>query len=333
MNNYTWVFSGEGGRKEHTAGVGMVISNKFMQYIEDIVPINDRLMYFTIRGIIECNIICTYMPPAERQNLPERLIEDKEKTYEEIQKVIDKKKNKGPMYICGDWNARLIFPTSTEEEEIIGKHTMHEDSSVMNAFTAGMHDNRERIIELAKTYNLIAMNTRFRKRPEKIATYRKIKETDGITSEPITKESHEQLDYWLVPNRWKNSVKDMESDTTANIDSDHYPVIGTFKTKLRGISTMGKHRSRYEKCTEEENNSTNQALTDNTSNNIQEWLNTGANTLPKEKPRDIFRKSQLSFNTLRIIGDRGKARKERNLEEFTKLSKEFKIADKKTGKN
>ena len=68
------------------------------------------------------------MPPAERQNLPERLIEDKEKAYDEIQKVLDKKKNKGPRYICGDWNARLIFPTSTEEEEeeeeeIIGKHT------------------------------------------------------------------------------------------------------------------------------------------------------------------------------------------------------------------
>ena len=145
----------------------MVISNKFMQYIEDIVPINDRRMYATIRGIIECNSICTYMPPAERQNLPQRSIEDKEKAYEEIQTVIDKKKNKGPMYICGDWNARLIFPTSTEKEEIIGKHTMHEDSSVMSAFTVGMNDNRERIIELSKTYNLIAMNTRFRKRQKK----------------------------------------------------------------------------------------------------------------------------------------------------------------------
>ena len=120
MTNYTWVFSGEGGRTEYTAGVGMVISNKFMQYIEDIEPINDRIMYATLRGTIECNIICTYMPPAERQQFPERLIEDKDKAYEEIHKVIDKKKNKGPMYICGDWNARLIFPTSTEEEEIIG---------------------------------------------------------------------------------------------------------------------------------------------------------------------------------------------------------------------
>ena len=44
---------------------------------------------------------------------------------------------------------------------------MHEDNSAMNLSTAGMNDNRERIIELAKTYNLITMNTRFRKRQEK----------------------------------------------------------------------------------------------------------------------------------------------------------------------
>ena len=37
----------------------------------------------------------------------------------------------------------------------------------------------------------------------------------------------------------EKSVQNMESDTTANIDSDHYPVIGTFTTKPRGISTMG----------------------------------------------------------------------------------------------
>ena len=141
------------------------------------------------------------MPPVERQNLPERLLEDKDKAYEEIQKVIDKKNNNGPMCICGDWNARLIYPTSEEEELIIGKHTLHEDATAMNPFTAGMNDNRERMIELAKTYNLVAMNTRFRKRPEKTATYRKTKETAGITNEPITKETDEQLDYWLVPNR------------------------------------------------------------------------------------------------------------------------------------
>ena len=114
------------------------------------------------------------------------------------------------------------------------------------------------------------------------------------------------------------------TDTKANIDSDHYPVIGTFKTKLRGISTLGKHRCRFQKCTEEENTDINQALADSTTNDINEWLDTGTKTLPKGRPRDRFRKSQLSSNTLRIIGDRGRARKERKLDKSTRLSKEYK---------
>jgi len=142
--SYTWFFSGEGGREEYTAGVGMVINNNFLKYIEDIEPVNDRLMYATLRGTIESNIICTYMPPAERQNHLEKLVEDKDKAYDEIQKVIDKKRNKGPMYICGDWNARLIYPTSVEEELIIGKHTLHENASALERFATGMLENREK---------------------------------------------------------------------------------------------------------------------------------------------------------------------------------------------
>ena len=40
------------------------------------------------------------------------------------------------------------------------------------------------------------------------------------------------MDYWLTTNRWKNTVVNMESDTKANIDSDHHPVMGTLETKL-----------------------------------------------------------------------------------------------------
>ena len=62
----------------------------------------------------------------------------------------------------------------------------------------------------------------------------------------------------------------------------------------------------------------------NSCGNIKEWLATGKESLPKEQPRDRFRKSKLSLNKFRIIGERGRARKERNREEFTKLSKEYK---------
>ena len=60
------VFSGDGGRKEYTAGVGIVIHNSFLQYIEDIEPSDDRLMYITLGGTMPITITVTYMPQSDR---------------------------------------------------------------------------------------------------------------------------------------------------------------------------------------------------------------------------------------------------------------------------
>ena len=164
--------------------------------------------------------------------------------------VIDKKKNKGPMYICGDWNARLIYPTSEEEELIMGKHTLHEDPTAMNLFTAGMNDNRERMIELAKTYNLVAMNIRFRKRPEKLATYRAPGTSFGP---PWNRGRYETLDYILAHDRWKNSIMNVESDPTANIDSDNFPLKATIKIRLKAVrNTSMSTILKFEKCSVEQ---------------------------------------------------------------------------------
>ena len=63
---YTWFSSSERGRKEQTHGVGVIIHNSFMQYIEDIELIDDRLMYITLRGTMPTTIIITYMPQSDR---------------------------------------------------------------------------------------------------------------------------------------------------------------------------------------------------------------------------------------------------------------------------
>ena len=63
---YTWFFSGEGGRKEYTGGVAIIVHNSYLQYIEDIEPITDRIMYITLRGTMPTTIITVYMPAADR---------------------------------------------------------------------------------------------------------------------------------------------------------------------------------------------------------------------------------------------------------------------------
>ena len=78
-------------------------------------------MYTTLDGVIPINIINVYMPTSV---YPE---EEKEKQYSILQDTYNKLKNKGPTYIVGDFNARLIYPCNEAEEQIMGKFTMFEN--------------------------------------------------------------------------------------------------------------------------------------------------------------------------------------------------------------
>ena len=75
--DYTWYFSGNGKEKCHH-GVGLVIRSDLAKHIEDIEPINERLMYMTIDGTIPINIIVAYMPTSIENT------ETKEKAYENL---------------------------------------------------------------------------------------------------------------------------------------------------------------------------------------------------------------------------------------------------------
>ena len=49
------------------------------------------------------------------------------------------------------------------------------------------------------------------------------------------------------PDRWKNAVKDVESDITVNINTDHYARIATIQIKLKAVSkNTGKTRPKFE---------------------------------------------------------------------------------------
>ena len=44
---------------------------------------------------------------------------------------------------------------------------------------------------------------------------------------------YETLDYILAPERWKNTVKNVEAETTGFIPSDHYPLIAEIHVKFK----------------------------------------------------------------------------------------------------
>ena len=114
--NYTWYFSGEKKNEgtEWTAGVGIVIENKYVQYIDDIEPISDRIIRMTLNGKMPVTLIGVYMPQAGR---PE---EEGEQIGKQVEKEIRKWKTKGPIYILGDMNARIQRAEGRREREHIG---------------------------------------------------------------------------------------------------------------------------------------------------------------------------------------------------------------------
>ena len=101
------------------------------------------------------------------------------------------------------------------------------------------------------------MNTQFQKEDKKLATYRR----PNFNATPFTRPNYETIDYWLTQNRWKNTIVNIETDPTANITTDHIPMIVTIKTKLRAIKKEARQgRSKYEKCNKEQNEQYNLAI-------------------------------------------------------------------------
>ena len=212
---YTWYFSSENPTNpNYTTGVGTVIRNKLVKHITHIEPINDRLMFLVLNHTMPVTIINTYMPQAMRP------LEEKQHMYEQVEELITKYENVGPVLIGGDFNAKLHKPNDEDEAKHIGRHTFQcrEPNPHMSEET---QENRQLLVDLCKTKEIIIIcNTQFAKQESQKTTFLK---PGHAQSQNPTRDSHAQIDYWLIAHRWKNMVKDAEADPQANIDTDHYP--------------------------------------------------------------------------------------------------------------
>ena len=87
---------------DYTAWVAIVINSKSLKYLKDVIPISDRIIIImTLEATCEINIICLYIPQAMRPT------EEKERVYQALHKNTRKYKNRGPLYVIGDWNAKI----------------------------------------------------------------------------------------------------------------------------------------------------------------------------------------------------------------------------------
>ena len=216
----------------------------------------------------------------------------------------------------------------------MGKFTMYENSEYLrhSNYTARTLENRELLIQFAMTNEFKIANTTYKKHIGKLATYRIIKETEDITYEQIDNKTHAQIDFVIVSHRWRNSITDVESDTRANLHSDHFPFYFTIKNKLKEIKKGGQPRQIYRQCDSSQQDDLNYELwntipTEQNNNNrykvIKEWLKQGITTLPKATAKDRNKKYELSHTSKEILEQRKNTAKDRNLSLFITLNNQF----------
>ena len=175
--------------------MGICIKSQFLPLLTSVKKHSERIVVATFQGNPRTTIVSCYAP---HNSLPD---DDAIDFYSNLNSVVSEIPQHDMLLICGDFNAHLI-----------SKFSLHKDSNRNGNFLSDfIHEN-----------NLIVGNLSFRKKKNKLWTYRSPK---GVLS---------QIDFCMYRKRWRNSVKNCQAYSTSNpVGSDHRMVSMHIKLSLR----------------------------------------------------------------------------------------------------
>ncbi|GFN93424.1 craniofacial development protein 2-like [Plakobranchus ocellatus] len=180
-----------------------LFTKKITKAIKGYWALSDRVLLVKIAGKpVDLNIIQVYAPTANSND------EDLDKFYDELDTAKTQCKSQDPLIIMGDFNAKV----GTEKvDDVVGKHGL------------GIRNERgEKLIEWCQTNNIIVGNTWFQQPPRRKWTWK----SPGD-------ETRNQIDYMMISKRYRNALLLAKTYPSADCYSDHVPVVGKFKLKLK----------------------------------------------------------------------------------------------------
>ena len=101
----------------------------------------------------------------------------------------------------------------------------------------------------AEANDLILLNTFFKKQDQKLATFRP---WSTKSEDPLARPYYDQNDYCICAAQWRNCVKDVEADPTANVHTDHFPLMMKVRIHLKRIHKSTVKRVKWEPCSIDE---------------------------------------------------------------------------------
>src|SRR5580658_10458105 len=170
------------------------------------------MMMIKMQGeLVNIVLIQLYMPTSEHSD------EEVEEMYEQLEELMSEQKGSDHVVVMGDWNA------------IVGEGR---DELVIGKFGLGVRNERgERMIEFCKRNKLVVTNTWFEQEKRRRYTWKKPGDSGRY-----------QMDYIVVRQRYRNSVKSACSYPGADADSDHNLVVMRVIVKLKKMQRTIRKR-------------------------------------------------------------------------------------------
>ena len=189
-------------------GVAFIVRKEISGCVISCTPISSRLISIRISAKPHnMSIIQVYAPTSDHED------EEVEEFYEQLDNIIAKVPKKDLLIIQGDWNAK------------VGTDAYQNWAGTVGRFSTGeCNDRGLRLLEFAKSHRLTLANTLHPHKLSRTATWHS---PNGKT--------HNQIDFILVPQRFKSSVNKPNTRTFpgADIGSDHDLVMTTLRMKLK----------------------------------------------------------------------------------------------------
>jgi endonuclease/exonuclease/phosphatase family metal-dependent hydrolase len=244
-------------------GVAVFVKTEFVPYIKNFVPISDRIILLQLHGQpTNVNIIQVYAPTAEP-----RYDNDVEDFYESLSSTMKSLKKSDVSLVIGDFNAKV---GSGRRSYIIGDYGLGD----------GNHRG-ERLYEFCQDMNMVVSNTWFKLPKRRLYTWKSPQ--DGTVHDVV----RNQIDYILVGQRYRNSIKRVTTYPGADINSDHVPLIADITLSLKRIK-------RPNLTTKIE---TSKLQTDGIRNKVMQTINNEMRHLPQDQTVEI----QTQWNNLKSI--------------------------------
>ena len=201
-----------GHEQQGMHGVAIGIHTRLTNHVMEWKACGARMCYIRLYATpVAISIICAYAP-TEDSSEP-----DKERFYLELQKYLEHVPNKEVLIIGGDFNAKIGSPLDSDKQNI-------------GRFAIGSRNaNGELLANFAVLNDFVLSNTTFQKKIHSLYTWRS---NDNKTKN--------QIDYMLIPKRWRTSVINTYNTRLFLSHTDHKPVISMIRLRLKAYTKKAK---------------------------------------------------------------------------------------------